>query len=332
MNVTRFALLASLLLSWTTALQASVWTDGLTYNGIADNIQDNSVSQSRDMDSNGILGLNDVIVGIIVWDNNTTDNLTMSNSPKWALTVFAAKIVTDGTGAWATNPANSNPITVNGTNTIKFELDASTAAGQTLADLLPAQAAAVSGFASNAIAVTLSGNSATDPVNLSVASAFALIDDTAKFQVDNVIGFAPAAGETNWFEAFLADVDSNKTISITEYNSLVSSQALQIGAESGMFSVLADYTGPGVANYSNVTGKKYGLGLASPSYSGDVYLSNTTQLFTATTGQFGNGWNGGDQSVIAINGLAAVPEPSTVILWGLGCIALVGRHLKRRNG
>jgi hypothetical protein len=324
--------------------RASVWTSSISYDGIMDVIQDNSVSVAL-IDSggpggapDGIVSVGDVIAGIVKWNVSISDAHSI---PANTLAVFAVQ-VTSVNGAGST-VLGGNPTVNFSVGPVAGVLDA----------MLPTVSAAVGGFGASAVGAILSHLGGTDPTTLGLGAALGLIDTT--YDPDLIFGFKTAS---DYFEAELRDhrkdaavwtglpagLGQDGVISIKDTDgdgfadefddSAVAGPGLSIlpgvgvtGAESGGFSVLADFTGPGTAAYLQLPTTQLDGSAGPGTGSTQLILSSTTTLVQPTNAQSKNGYIFADQSIIALN---AVPEPLSMLVWA-GLAGVFGVVIARRR-
>jgi hypothetical protein len=347
--VTLSSFVVGLALIWS-PVQASVWTDAISYDGIQDDVQDNSVSLAI-LDTggpggapDGIVSVGDIIAGTIKWNVNTADGEPVEDH---AVALFAAMITGNpGTGA----------TTIFGDPTQHFDVGE---APGVLASLIPTVAASVGGIPAGTLAVILSKVGGVDPTTIpfgtgpGTATGLGGLLDT--YTADLAIGFASLV---DYFEADVRDHSNGLTggaridspdgvITITdtdgdgyvdEWDDVVGPGVGphvpptlgQTGAESGGFSVLADYTGPGPSFYALIENLKLD---GSSTGSNQFLLSPTTILIQPTPEQVADGYAFADQSIISLNATAGViPEPLSLLVWaGLVWIASAQLGGRRRH-
>ncbi|KAA5546261.1 PEP-CTERM sorting domain-containing protein [Roseiconus nitratireducens] len=294
---------------------AGAWTDNITYNGIVDEIQDNSVSLAVfDSGNDGIVNTGDIVAGILKWDlNNSAGG---GDFDDFAISVFAAQVTNDGV-------LSSNTL-LGGKDVYNFSLGAATA---TLDGLLPTLSNSVGGFSAGTVGVTLSGVGGTDPLTLGLVQSLGLIDST--YALDFEFGILP--NTNNYFEAELADFNGDGVISNdgTEYplGSVASGGVpaqTQIGSESGGFSVIRDFSGPGAGNYLLVDTADLAFTSRGPS---QIWLTSSTTLNQPTQNQIDLGYVFADNAFVQLN---AVPEPSSMCIWAaVGVAGMVSRRRRR---
>jgi hypothetical protein len=320
----------------TTPVSASVWTSSISYDGLVDVVQDNSVSFAFVENGDGIVSAGDVIAGVIKWEVNIADGDSFGNH---AISVFAATVLgTSGAGpTLGTDPS------------ILFSIGSATT---TLDLLLPTLSASVGGFSPGTVGVTLSRPGGPDPTTLALGASTLLIDST--YSLDFEFGLVTAS---DYFEAALRDhrvippgggagapgadgvisiTDSDTDGYIDEYDDFVGAGPGTsifpgtglIGRESGGFSVIRDFsTGAGYALLPTTTlagTPGPGTGMAQ------IVLSETTTLIQPTANQAANGYQFADQSIILLN--PSVPEPGSILMWaGLSCLGAFALRRKRKS-
>lgn len=317
-------------------LSASVWTQNISYDGIEDLVQDNSVSTAI-LDTGGPLGtpdgivsVGDIVVGLIKWNLNISDSNPFEDH---AIAVFAAEVSADNGAGVGVGPDPS----------INFSLASTTGSLAALSALLPATVVAHGALPLGSVAVLLSSTVVT-PDPTTQAFAIALANVNANFAADAIIGIAPGS-LTDYFEAELRDLNPtgaatpDGVITITDTNAngfrdewddagrpggLLASGSL-IGAESGAFTVLADFTGPGPAAYLPLFGNKLD---GTPTGPAHVILTDSTTLSQPTPAQAANGYAFADNAFIRVN---ATPEPTSVIVWTALAAFITCRAGRRRN-
>jgi hypothetical protein len=351
----RFLILSVAISALTAPASASVWTDGISYDGIIDVVQDNSVSLAL-VDASpgggpadGIISPGDIIAGLVKWNTNISDANTIGDH---SLSVFAVEILSAGV---------AGSTTAGGDPTINFSNGPTAASVAALTALLPTMAAALPGgaFSASAVGINVSHVGGTDPTTLPLGAAVGLIDTT--YAPDFEYGFADSG---DYFEVEVRDhradgppgawtglpggIGQDGVIDIrdtdgdgfaNEFDDLVGAGpglgiipgVGVIGYESAAFSVLRDFTGPGPAYYLPIPTTTLAGGPGPGDGDAQVLVTPSTTFFQPTVLQSANGYSISDQSVIAIN---AVPEPASLLTWaglmGLGvCSALLARRRRR---
>lgn len=298
-----------------TPASASIWTDAITYDGVPDTVQDNSVSFAFFDAPDGVgttdtVSTGDIVVGIIKWEKNNVTGVEVGDH---AIVVFAAEVTADnGIGS-------SSQF---GDQFLNFSLDASTA---TLSTLLPTISTSVGGFTPGTLGVVLSGTG-VDPTTIAAGSSFTTIDSS--YAPDLEFGIVTGS---DYFEAELRDNNNDGTIDIspgaggyvTEYDTL--SPGSTIGFESGGFSVLRDFTGPGPLAYLPLPTEKLN---GSTTGSSQLVLVNSTTLVQPTAPEVANGYTFADQSFVRLN---PVPEPGSLAIFGLmGAAGIAARRRRKK--
>lgn len=309
--------IASVVMAVSTA-EAGLLETSVSPNGQLDVLQDNSVGVLLfDGDglggttSDGIINVGDVIGGLVRIQKNTTDGFDISPTLGEMVIVFSAEIVGQSAG-------------VQFGNGIKFDLAPSTVAGTTLAAILPSFGA----FPVGAIAASLSSPASSSPVDPTtqafVPTALANLN-SGIWSLDAVLGFDTSGlggtntfGDVDFFEAELRDFDGNGSISIAEL--LARSVGSLVGAESGGFSILSGpaYTwlAVDVDHLDGTTTTQHEVGIPN------------TSLLRPNPTEATNFYAFADQANVLVN---PVPEPSSVVLLGLGALSACGVRLRRRQ-
>jgi hypothetical protein len=331
-------------------VRASVWTDAISYDGIQDDVQDNSVSlaifdQPIGTPGHGIVSVGDIIAGTIKWNTNTADGVSVADH---SVALFAAMIIA--------NPGVGDTVFATGDTSQHFDVGP---APGVLETLIPTVAGSVGGaFPVGTLAVILSKAGGVDPTTIpfgtgpGTATGLGGLLDT--YAADLALGFATAI---DYFEADVRDhltvpagggagaEASDGIISITDFDGdgyvdewdnvagpgvdvHVPASAGLTGMESGGFSVLADYTGPGPAAYAFLPNLKLD---GSSTGSNQFLLSPTTTLIQPTPDQVADGYAFADQSLISLNATAGViPEPLSLLVWA-GLVWLASAQLGGRR-
>ncbi|MBN2294094.1 MAG: hypothetical protein JXM70_16830 [Pirellulales bacterium] len=317
--------------------QASVFTAGLSYDGLADTIQDNSVALAiRDSGpggvADGILGPGDVVSGILRWNIRDDGGLFGATT----VGVFALEITNNGVATgpnpnWAGDPGvqfthgpmnPADPLSLNG--------------------LLPAQSAAEGGFAAGTMAVILSNTGGANltgmPFGNPVTPGTALFDlATAGWTVDASMGLLAADDfflgtfRDTTANAFTAPADAIITISDTdgdgwadEYDALngagpgayVSGPTTRTGFEDAAFSVMINHLGSPLLKVPTAQG-----GWADFVIYSELLQANQTQI--------NNGYQFSDQAYLTLN--TPLPEPTSLVIWGLLGAGCAGGAMVRRK-
>lgn len=280
--------------------------------GVLDVLQDNSVGVLLyDGGTSGRIDVGDVIGGLVRLQKNTTDGFDISPTLGELVVAFSAEIV----------GAADGDLFGNG---IKFTLAPSTVAGTTLGDLFPTFGA----FAAGSIAAAFSSPASLNPVD-PTTQAFAPTAlanlNSGIWTLDAVLGFdTSGAGGTNvfgdvdFFEAELRDFNNDGFIDISEL--LARSVGSLIGGESGGFSVLSGpaftYLPVDVDHLNDTITTQHQVGIPS------------TSLLRPNATEESNLYAFADQANVIVN---PVPEPSSVILLGLGVVSALGLRARRRQ-
>ena len=329
--MSRFFLALAAVLSLSGISSASVWTNSITYDGLVDVVQDNSVSlalfDQAAGPGKGVVSAGDVIGGVIKWNTNIANATTIGAH---TIAVFATEVLSN-------NGVGSNVI--GGKPTVNFSLGAATSTlNSMLAGIATFQAGGA--FSAGTVGVILSYAGGPDPTTQDLATTLANIN--ANYKIDFEFGLITAS---DFFEAELRDQklgagetgvirisDADGDGFADEYDnfvgvgpgSLLAGVAI-IGQEAGAFSVIRDFTGPGAANYLPLPTEKLDGSSTGASH---ILLSPSTTLGQPSAAQALNGYAFTDQSIIALN---AVPEPSSMAVFGVVALAGLGiRRFRRR--
>jgi hypothetical protein len=166
---------------------ASVFTNALSFDGIPDTIQDNSVATVID-NGDGVLGVGDTVIGLLKWNDNISDGVSISPT---SLAFFVADIES-----------------MNGST---YSLKASTNSTYNLATLFPSLVKDTSTIGVlfskvNGVDLTL-GNLAAAIASLetgtwSVDATFGLVESTDYFEA-NLPGATTAGSESGVFSVIV---------------------------------------------------------------------------------------------------------------------------------
>lgn len=274
---------------------ASIFTAGLSYDGIPDLIQDNSVSTLLPgSDTDGVQNAGDVILGVIKWNVNTSTGGDFGNT---TMAAFAIQVLT------GPDPSGQ---TVGGKPGLAFSLGPVSIPGF-WASFLHDQDAAVGGFSANTIGAVFSSPGGTDLTTVSAGAAFTnapgMLDDTASWSLDVSFGQVLT---TDFFQAIVRDQNNDGKITYaTEWVGV--SAGSTTGLEAGALSAIINNLGAALLPvtfddlYGNVV-------------SADIALLPSTILVQADPTQTGHGWAFADQSDVALN---PTPEPTSLLIWSL---------------
>lgn len=322
----RFLLFAAVLAGFWVVVgsaSASIFTDGISFDGIKDTIHDNSVALALfDNNDDDEIGQGDVIAGLLKWNTNNSDGVDFAATTH---TFFVAQIDTGPN--YSTNITGGNPH-------LQFMLvpvpDSGTGLGYSLAELLPNQDLAVGGFSDQTIGATFSAPGGANLTLTDVFSAQAALDTTATWGFDFSFGMV---ADTDYFEVELQDTDGDGAIDIgdsdgdgiiNEYQGLAA--GVGVGLEAGAFSAILD-TWPGLT-WLPVQADDLGGVNPSKDTTADIALLNSTSLNIPEDDETTDGWIFSNQAKAALN---VTPEPASCVVWALMFVTVAGFGVWRRR-
>jgi hypothetical protein len=292
--------------------EAGLLEVAITPDGEMDVLQDNSVGLVLlDAGVAGRIDAGDVIGGLVRIQKNTTDGFDVSPTLGELVVVFSAEVLGQSAG-------------VQFGNGVKFDLAPTVTSQAILAGLLPTHGV----FPLGSVAATLSAPASSSPVDPTTQAFFptALANlNSGIWSRDAVLGFDTSGvggtnefGDFDFFEAELRDFSGNGFIEVAEL--LARSVGSLIGAESGGFSML---DGPNflylpvlVDHLDGATTTLHQVGIPS------------TSLLRPNATEAANLYAFADQANVLVN---PAPEPSSMVLLGLGALTGLGLRARRRQ-
>lgn len=296
---------------------ASIFTAGLTYDGVPDVIQDNSVS-TLVFDTgplgvaDGIQNAGDVIAGVIKWNQNNTP--PYANFGETTMAFFAIEVLTGPVASVQTiGPYSGLSFTLGPVNPLNGAF--------TMAGLLPNQSAATGGgFNAQTMVAVFSDPGGQNLTSVAPWTAWSnaagMLDDTTSWGLDLTMGLVAS---TDFFQAIVADTNGDGQITYaTEFLGLLDGD--QTGREAAGFTAIINNVGTLLpVAFTDL------YGVAS---SADIALLSSTQLVQGTPEQQAMGWAFADQSLVKLN---PVPEPVSLLIWSLLAAAGLGMTFWRRR-
>ncbi|MHB8974110.1 MAG: hypothetical protein ACYC3X_27950 [Pirellulaceae bacterium] len=298
-----------------TSAWASVMTSALSFNGIEDEWQDNSVSFAVDSNTNFIVDTGDLVAGIVRMTKSNSDPAIGDISPpKGELDVIFAFRVTSATAVGGFSPS------------VYFTLVGDDAL---LKALLPSFAANISA-GDMAVILTDALPNVGDVTQMDVATAFATLN--ADYALEATVGLsAPNSyGDADYLEAILFEqsgkVDGKITLAgypVNGFEYAATSSATIIGQETGG-GTFGSYGVGGSAEWIGVLRDHLGVGGVTSTH--DITFDSA--LYAPSAKQLTNGWIFSDDSRFRMN---PVPEPASLLVWsgllGIGIVLVRCRRV-----
>ena len=284
--------------------QASVLGDGLTFNGLTDRLEDDSVGLFEDEDTSGTVSAGDLIKGVIQIGKVFRDDFTASGTDADLDSVFAVYslevLSVSGTRVTLGAASGSDNVVSIATSVGLSDLGISVADAATAGIVVVEKAANVSFNAFNATGGFVSGGE--------IASE---ISSANGYVTDMILGFDG-----------IDDFHDLELESAT-YTSLATLAGL-VGTGTTIAEFRAAYTileSIFSVNFNDVTVTDFG----GSTVTGDIVTFGNTEIAAPSGGEFSRGWLFSDDGDFLIN---PAPEPSSLILWG--SLALLGASRRKR--
>lgn len=288
----------------TSNTQAGFLASALSFDHTLDVLDDDSGAIIGDRDGDSKISVGDVFAGLM--RIGEVDGTTLQNTDQ-LIGVFSFTVASvTQTGGF---PGSGNYMTLAPTAAVD---------ALSLANMMGVGFGAVG--ATDVIAVVSDTGNAVNPVNLGLTDALVALAATYSREATLGIGAgANAHGSTDYLEVFFGGLDTNNDgfIQLTE----LPAGATAIGSEAGGLTVTSHTMGAGIVFLGVSSQHLPGFGGSSTH---DVDLQGTL----SSSG--GGNYLITDSTVLRVN---AVPEPSTMTLFGLGLAGLgfVGYRRRKRQ-
>lgn len=308
-----------------TSAQASILGDALTGNGDTDTLIDDSVGLIQDLDGSGSISVNDVIQGVIYFNEVKRDGVLFPETAdplngKTLMAVYSLEV--DSINGNFVNLGAISSVGVNGAHSISSILGLTDFAGELAGLTNTGSAATLTNDATFALFETSSGDFSTSSLSAAGGSL------VTAGKIGNLI--SGTAWDISLIGGLTGDDFQQIQVGSASYLTLANlatlGQGTQFAGYESAMTVISHNMG-GNITFLPLTRENLSSPLPPAEAIGDVVSSASPGIMTSTASEAIRGWHFGDDGEFQVN---ITPEPASMLAWA-GLMGAAGLVAARRR-